>query len=270
MKYVLLIDGDNTLWDSDRVFLRAQEALIEVLRNRGVDLGPAPMKILRETDLELASQVGTFEYNFALLGRALVLASRGQEVREAATKAVRSTTIGRAPIWHDWARDAAAAMATVLEQEMPPLLTHAEELLSWLTKERKRDDRRLAVYLVSEGLARRIDRVVRHHQLDGGNTVFDGIRVLPRKTAPVLMNVVEEGRRLLDDQRARVLSLGDSLRRDVVPGNQIGAMTIYKPANFFGREEPKGAEQAPNYEVRDLGEALALIKSLIKHDRRTA
>ena len=51
-KLVILVDGDNTLWDTNKVFEEAQRAALATLAAHGFDLGKDGFSILREADIE--------------------------------------------------------------------------------------------------------------------------------------------------------------------------------------------------------------------------
>lgn len=261
MCIVLLLDADNTLWDTNAVFAKAQYAGIDILEQHGVSLSYSGLQRLREVDSYLIDELGTFEYDFDHLMQALILWVKGYEPRVAA----QSISHGEAILTEketSVARYAADALRTTLSNDIPPLLPGASSLLAWLSTQRSQPDRKIASFLVSEGDEGRLLRTVAHHGLDDGGDYFDGVRVVPSKTDESFRKIAAEGRALLRDDNARVICIGDSLRRDIAPANAIGAITIYKPAGFMGHESPGGPDDTPTHTVQSLADALTLVKSM--------
>jgi FMN phosphatase YigB (HAD superfamily) len=56
--------------------------------------------------------------------------------------------------------------------------------------------------------------------------------------------------------------IGDSLHRDIKPGNLTGFITVYKPSPYKGDEKPKDPKEEPNYRIRDLGDLIPILKNL--------
>ena len=58
------------------------------------------------------------------------------------------------------------------------------------------------------------------------------------------------------------ISVGDSLKRDIKFGNQAGFLTIYKPANFMGTEEPADKDEEPFFKIRSLDELPPILQEI--------
>ena len=69
---VLIFDADNTIWDTDAVFRKAQLALLKVFAKANLIARPnLELKVLRDLDMALAKRLGHAEYDFKLLAAAL-------------------------------------------------------------------------------------------------------------------------------------------------------------------------------------------------------
>ena len=96
--------------------------------------------------------------------------------------------------------------------------------------------------MFSDGKPDRLKRILKAHHLDAN--IFDDI-IIDKKSAAsfgtLKENAIERLRHMAEPSRLLFVMVGDSLRRDIVFANQAGFITVYKPANFFGNETPRGA-----------------------------
>lgn len=267
MNGVLLLDADNTIWDTNAVFAKAQDAGIDVLAKHGFSLSDGGLQRLREVDSHLINEMGTFEYDFGQLMEALILCVKGSDPR-AAAKSIADGTAALSEEETSVARSAADTLKATLSDTIPPLLPGAKSLLAWLGTELARPTKRTASFLISEGDERRLLKTLAHHGLDVIGKYFDGVRIVRRKDKESFQEIAAEGRALLHDDDAQVISIGDSLRRDIEPATAIDAITIYKPAGFMGNESPAGPDDTPTHTVQSLAEALTLVKSMAGNRKR--
>jgi FMN phosphatase YigB (HAD superfamily) len=257
LKEVVIFDGDNTLWDTDSVFRGAQIALLEVLEGNGFLRDPeAQLTVLRQVDQELASRLGAAEYDFRLLPVAMMLLySRGETPDRAADLAIAGERSAASEAGNRPAEDAYTAYRAAL-QSVPPLYGGAESLLQNLGK------RRAARLLFSEGARDRIERILRYHQLLE-RRLLDEVIIMPKDAVGYehakARALVWAGRTLTPRDKSLVFLLGDSLLRDIVPGNEAGFITIYKPSPFKGVEQPLSTAEAPALVVASLDEVLGHI-----------
>ncbi len=260
MKYIIISDADNTLWDTNAVFEQAQLAALATLAERGEDAGNLGLKRLRRVDLLLTQKLGKHEYDFEKLAIGLMLAADGFE-DERAVEVVAGNGTGTDPERVVAARRFGQTFRRILSDGLPPLLPGAESLFRWLKLELASVPRRAVSVLYSEGDATRIRRIVREHKLDQG--YFDLTEIVEEKNVAALDRVATRGRDILGDEPARLICLGDSLSKDIAPAKSIGAITLYKPAGFLGRETPADPSQEPSYRVDGLRKALQIISSLV-------
>jgi len=250
----ILLDGDNTLWDTNAVFARAQRALLRELALHGWRVGRLSLARLREVDGCLASRLNRKEYDFRVLARALMYDAEGRAPGEALSSAVSGK---RNAGEEDIIRRGVEKMEVELRR-IPPLLPGARALLAWIRAQRGKG----IVYavLISEGDRRRLQRIVEHHLGDHGSW-FDEVHILPSKEETIRRLVEGAGSRF--GGRVKSLMVGDSLNGDIEPAAKAGAITVYKPAEFLGKEE-LAVGWGPTYTVESLVEALGILNSVLQ------
>jgi len=252
---ILILDADNTLWDADAVFTRAQLAMIEILEQQGHVFPTDKLTFLRHVDRALVERYGTFEYDFRTLSKALVCAVKNDQVECESSPLHPDTSSATA--------EAFQAFRQTLDASVPELLLGAGELIAWLRAERSCASRRVAAILLSEGDQRRLDRIAHHYGLD--DSVFDHVHFLVTKDRESFAAAISEGRLVLGDPSALAVSIGDSLKRDVAPSKAAGCITVYKPHGFHGNEQPASAGEEPAHTVRTIHEALEIIERLLRN-----
>jgi len=242
---VLIVDADNTLWDTNQVFANAQLAMIRSLEEHGCRFPEPPLEALRRIDRRLAREFGKFEYDFSLLAERLMDEYFPGEMPSADRELA--------------AQGAAAELGSTLSTT-PDLLPGATDLLRWI-RDSRAHGARLAAILISEGDKSRLMRIASAHHLDHGT--FDRIEVLATKTAEVFQDAVSWGRLAVGTPSPVCIAIGDSIERDMRPARTAGCVTIYKPAGFHGNERSTTSEAEPDYRVSDLTEALAITQELL-------
>jgi FMN phosphatase YigB (HAD superfamily) len=149
-----------------------------------------------------------------------------------------------------------------LDTAIPGLLPYARTLLEWLAASRADSTTRIVSFLLSEGNPQRVQRIIRHYEPNSTGRFFDDVILVPDKDAATFSRIAGRGGNLVGSNDPIVVVIGDSLKRDIGPGNRIGAITIYKPAGFHGNESVRNAELRPDYEVADLDEARRVLVDL--------
>jgi phosphoglycolate phosphatase-like HAD superfamily hydrolase len=243
VEIVVILDGDNTLWDTNSSFEQAQLAILATLESAGHRLiATDKLATLRRVDHELIAHFGVKEYEFRVLVLALVRLAEGLSPREAAARAARdgAKSAEDEVIVEEAMREFNRSLA-----ELPPLLPGARALLEELATNQRS---RAITFLVSEGKDSRLTSVIDRHHL---GDYFEGITVTTDKRA-AMEACIAKGRNLLRSPGAKAVVVGDSLKADIANGNAVGAFTIYKPAGFLGSEAPDSAEDTPDVVANDL------------------
>jgi FMN phosphatase YigB (HAD superfamily) len=241
---VLVLDGDNTIWDTDAVFRSAQIALLEIFVEAGMISQPN-LEILRAVDRALMSKLGRAEYDFRLLSRALVYHFQNRTVSEAVNAALTQTSLTINPELPELAYQ---AFKRELEK-VPDLYPETVPAISTI----RASISPLITILFSEGNTTRIERILETHDVHRQG-LFDKI-VLAPKNKESFEQVKESGLQLLplsDKQEVAFVMVGDSIHHDIRPANQAGFATIYKPAAFKGVESPTEPDEQPSYTIQSL------------------
>jgi putative hydrolase of the HAD superfamily len=265
----VVVDADNTLWDTNAVFEDARRRMLSVLvdgpfgnRTGGVD--GEYRAVFRQLAGRLSLITGQNDLAVLARGMAVFLSDQGptsEEKRvEWAAQRVQNRRIPEDDSAAEACIQAAAESFQAALRTPPPLLDGAELLLrnirDWTTAH---PEHRWSV-LFSEGAPDRWQFAFEAHEIERGDQ-FDSI-VLREKT-PAAFGAVWEG---IEDALAspadesHVVTIGDSLKRDIQPANNLGWTTIYCPGDFKGHETPATESEAPDYTVSSLHEALDLLR----------
>ena len=302
--HALVLDADNTLWDTNAVFRRAGNRMIEVLdcstgrpdnsgstedsssskktEPRGGEGMSGGKDLLYRLSRHLPSmEAGNF--NLVQLARAAAFYRSAHQPRageeesteepspesgaeldpeeDRARWAARQAQTDRQPPQLDAAhiQKAAQAFRAVLNST-PPLLDGTQFLLDTVRKWRTaRPGRRMSV-LFSEGEADRLSVAFEAYHVGAGR-YFDDI-VLRKKTLRTFQEVrtaIERTVDRSDPPAAGIIVVGDSLRRDIRPANVVGCTTVYCPGDLWGREQPEGPEEEPDYRIDRVDEVVNLF-----------
>ncbi|MDH4744201.1 HAD family hydrolase [Sphingomonas sp. CBMAI 2297] len=240
----VFVDADNTLWDTDEVFARAQLALLEQVE-AAVGLKAATtdrLSFIRACDQAIAARHHDgLRYPPHLLVRALVFALQGQPSEVAARAA--------------WSNHLPSMLASVDEvalvkrffaalKQQPALRPGVVEGLMMLEKANA------TVLIVTEAARARVEETAAELGLTGHFT-----RVIEGKKRPDLFRRIV---RLTGDP-ATAYMVGDQLDRDIAPAKEAGLRTIYFPGNFVPRWTLDKEKVGPNHQVSDFAEAAAII-----------
>ncbi len=215
LKAHLFTDADNTLWDTDSVFVAAQlDMLRQIERLIGRD---APhdedrgLAFLRYVDQKIATaHPDHLRYPPALLAQGLAMVLEGRDVEEAVAQ-VTGPEVGSA---HAFEPAQTRFLETI--QKLPPLRKGVREGLVAAS------EAEISVTIVTEENAERCRKFVAGHRLDH---LIGGL-VSVRKTA----------RAYLDLKRtvgtARCFMVGDQIDRDIAAAAAAGFTTFYFPGGF--------------------------------------
>jgi len=248
---LLVLDGDNTLWDTSSVFVKAQLGLLDVLHRAGVCGAPTTeLAFVRRVDALLAERLQNFEYDPRDLASVLVRHFTAEEVPQIETSVeLAIAEQGCAPAEAVALVEAAAAAFRTGLEAIPALFPGVAETLREL-RHRWPSDGRLAIALFTEGERSRVERVLSAHE-DVLADVFDDIIFAP-KDAQAFTDVRQRlAARLPTAMRAgsRAIMVGDALTRDIGSANEAGYTTVYRPAAFRGNEQPRTEAERPTYVI---------------------
>lgn len=264
MKAVLIFDGDNTLWDTDSVFRNAQLALLKILAKDKLLTDPeSQLKVLRMLDKELFSQIGRFEYDFKVLSAAAAYYYfKKLPLQDAVKKAISNAKNGKSSELAVLINDAFHAFEQCLN-EIPSLYPDAETILSCICTLRA-SKAPIATVLLSEGKFSRLKRILEAHKIEE-RSFFDAI-IIDEKNKQTFEKAKLLGQEYLSklgySTMPFFLLIGDSLKRDIKFGNQVGCITVYKPSPFMGREESHELDEQPCYTIQNLSELPLLLNKL--------
>jgi putative hydrolase of the HAD superfamily len=154
---------------------------------------------------------------------------------------------------------AATAFQSALETP-PPLLDGARSLLRTVRAWREAGPDRRTSVLFSEGEPDRLRVAFRAYRI-GNGTYFDEI-VLKEKSPRTYRQVCQTIATFVDGSPpppSGIVVVGDSLKRDIRPANAAGCTTVYCPGELWGRENPEGPEERPDYVVERIDEMPSLF-----------
>lgn len=262
----IVVDADNTLWDTNAVYGTARRRMVSVLSE---DQPDRPKDEHRDVLRQLARRLSLIhgQNDLALLARGMALFLSADEPDGEVGRiewAARRAEAGASP--EDGAEEAriqaaADAFRTAL-RTVPPLLSGAEALLRAVEDWKAARPARRQSVLFSEGDPDRLEIAFDAYGIGSGRH-FDDI-VLREKTREAFSDV----RGSIVDALAHVPAstpepsvavIGDSLKRDIRPANGVGCTTVYCPGAFKGHETPESPAEAPDHTVSSLGDALDVL-----------
>ncbi|PWE53646.1 hypothetical protein DEM27_24155 [Metarhizobium album] len=224
---LVLVDADNTLWDTDGVFARAQLSLLLAVENAVGRHSQAESRLdyVRSFDQALAEQhhLG-LRYPPRLLIQALAFALQDVPQQEAVRRA-----------WSDGTQSGVAS-ETVSQIErafFDMIAAHPSLLPGVVTGLRDLSVAGATTVVLTEGSRKRVMRTIDHHGLGGFiDRIFE---------APKTLRMFERVKSLAGSGQT-IYMIGDQLTRDIRPASEAGLKTIYIPGAF----QPKWEQQAGN------------------------
>lgn len=247
----IFVDADNTLWDTDGVFARAQLDLLDKIEAAAGRSAPAErLAFIRRFDQGLAQQHHKrLRYPPRLLVQATALGLGGAP----SDKAVRAALLGGAhPVPEQQAlsfeRDFLEAIGRT-----PPLRPGVIEGLDALRAAG------CLVLVLTEGS---LERVRRTAEVAGLTGHFDRIIESPKQ--PSLYARI----RRLTGAPERAYMIGDQLDRDIAPAKAAGLTTIYFPGGFQPRWTPREEEIGPDFRIDSFAQVPVIV--LGEAERRAA
>lgn len=255
---ILIVDGDNTLWDTNAIFETAQLNMLRCLDKEVSNIDPKTEFLkLREFDDILVKHYKKHEYNFSVLALALYLFFKGAKRDEAISRACKvfenKLNVGEIEI--------AIKCSNIFKNDLkkfPPLFKNVKETLNVLK------EYGCILILSSEGNKERVREIIKYYSFE---EYFDYI-VNERKSFEQFKEAKNIGikmwgsRYLGNETIPKIIVIGDLLDRDIRFGNQIGAITIYKPGGYKGHQISRDKDEIPNYEIKNIGEVIDILSKL--------
>lgn len=215
---VVLVDADNTLWDTDAVFREAQLlvlARVEVAMGRTCATADR-LAFIRSYDQALAQNHHLhLRYPAQLLVRSVEAGLAGIAPEVAARDIVAGRTLTSGPL--------VPAHVEAIVSDYMQALTCTPRLLSGVDEGiRAAKDAGLRLFVMTEGRIKKQKRILELHGLLGS---FEGVWEMTKERSQFDRIV---GR----FAGSRVVVIGDQPDRDIVPAKAAGCLTVLVPSRF--------------------------------------
>jgi hypothetical protein len=267
---ILVIDGDNTLWDTNKVFEKAQRWLIRSL-SRAKPRSQTNSTILsfdqlRKVDDLLVQESGRHEYDFQLLVLALLFLQKGRTEKDSVSLALSELREHPDSVDAKWAAKISQVFRLKL-QKIPSLLPSVNRTLKELLLLKTCYKGRLALILLSEGDEARIRPILECHF--GTRRIFDVLQIVERKSEDTLRDAQIQGSKVLESEsgssqiQCHLVVIGDSIESDIVPGNSVGAITIYIPGGYKGVESFTSDEKRPQRVLTSFSQIPEIVERIL-------
>ncbi|MEJ8824292.1 HAD family hydrolase [Variovorax humicola] len=238
---VMLVDADNTLWDTDGVFANAQLALLtEIEALSGIKCPEQDrLAYVRRHDQALAAvHHQHLKYPIQMLGSSLLSGLNGQTAEDAATALVngRATRVS----FKTAIVDRAISHYADALGKIPELLPSVIEGLQAAWK------RNISIIVLTEGRIEKQRSTIEAHHLGG---YFSGVWEVKKDR--------EQFERLCRRfDGALVVVIGDQPDRDIVPAKQAGCMAVLVPSRFRPSWRTEADEQAADFVAENFSIAI--------------
>lgn len=270
---ILVIDGDNTLWDTNSVFENAQRWLLESLRKARPSISTIlSFEQLRQVDELLILHLGRQEYDFQLLVLALISLQKG--IAETDVAHVAMSELQENPDSMDAKLAAKMSLAFRLKlKEIPSLLPSVSRSFEELLQLKTHYKGQLALILLSEGDRTRITPILEFYF--GKKRVFDAIHIVERKSEDTLHEAQVRGSKVLEIEsgcsqiQSQLVVVGDSITSDIALGNSVGAITIYIAGSYRGIEVPTSNRERPKIVLKSFCQLPKLVENILINTSRT-
>jgi putative hydrolase of the HAD superfamily len=253
-KNIAIWDGDNTLWDTNEVFTTAQKTILRRLKENGLPADPdRDFALLRAIDDLLIEFYQRREYEVHYLPLCLLSHYRGHSALVYGVKSIIASP----------ADGIALSLARRLGSEFKEGLKRIPDLFPGVIEGLAsiRATGRTLLILYSEGSEARLKATCEYHNM---SAYFDDI-VISDKSLANWMKVKDRAVSLFkkvfrsEESNPTLYVIGDSLERDIGPGNHVGAKTIYKPGGYKREEMPTSSEYAPTITVKSMSDVVAIL-----------
>lgn len=243
---LIVFDGDNTLWDTNEVFLNAQLEFIDCLSENGIQVGHSEGIIkLREIDQGLIGLLGRAEYDFVYLWRALVNHYEHGKMNISQDELQVPLKGEDIPVQRFLQR----------LTDMPQLLPEAKDTVRALNASLRLQGHCL-IGIFSEGKLSRLRRVFEHHS--DLITLMDFVAVGAKTPENYLAIVNDAGM-----QHSSKMMVGDSIRKDIEPAHLAGYTTVFIPSRYVEQNAGVEASVRADFTLGALQDLPPLFHSLL-------
>lgn len=246
----LITDADNTLWDTDRVYVDAQLWMLgEIERDLGIRYGGSDrLAYIRNVDQLLATRHhGGLRYPSVLLAVALRKVLTGVAIERAVLESLQ-TMEGR-----KLAEDLAAKFDGMLMA--PPILrTGVKEGLTAVR------EIGIPILVATEGTVERTRARLRHWDIENEITTV--------LSAPKSRELFSRAAKLLKVSATQCLVVGDQLDRDIAFATAAGCTTVYFPGTFSPSWSPTIEQVRPDYVIASFDEVPRIISCALAETKR--
>ncbi|KYK38624.1 MAG: HAD family hydrolase [Theionarchaea archaeon] len=248
---LVIFDLDNTLVDRNAVFENAQREIIE--RTKGCKATERDMRVLREMDSILIEKKKSHLYPFEILALSLwFYYHKNITMEESILKSLsafedksrKSKEIEEAIVR---AEETASIFNDIINGPAKPF-EGVKEVLETMKK------RGYKMILLSESSELMQRKTLEVHNL---KHYFDDIILCAQKNKKCFLDIKKQWGGD-DSGTVRFFVVGDGIERDIVPGNEAGAVTVWKPGNFNPGVRGPGVKQ-PDYSVEDIRDLLTIL-----------
>lgn len=240
----MFVDADNTLWDTDGVFAKAQLNLLGAIEDvTGRKCGEIDrLAFVRVTDQRLAERhhLG-LRYPPRLLVNALAAVLHGEDCE----RAVDRTLTGSGVVYVDDKMAAPVIESYFFDLSLLPVLRPGVEAGLLALR-----DAGCSVLIVTESARAKVARTA--EQL-GLSNCFS--RIIEGVKRPDLYQRVLR----LTKMSNHAFMIGDQLDRDIGPAKAAGLKTIYFPGGFRPRWTMKTDSVQPDYVVKTFAEVPSIV-----------
>jgi putative hydrolase of the HAD superfamily len=261
--YILIFDADNTLWDTNSVFLKAQIALLEPFSSEGyITNASDSVEVLRSIDQILMEELGVHEYDFRYLAKALLF--HFSEKLDYKSSVERALKVGNSYLIPQRERILNIAFRNykLILKSIPPLLPGVSDLLNNL-KLLKSQLENVITILFSEGDVIRLEKIIQKFNFRRYSYFND--LIIAKKTKDSFLAAKELAYKHIKGSFNHDIStivIGDSLKRDIIPANEAGFITIYVPSNFQGIEKPRNKMETPTFQISNISELYETLRGI--------
>ncbi|RJP25076.1 MAG: HAD family hydrolase [Candidatus Abyssobacteria bacterium SURF_5] len=242
---LVVLDADNTLWDTDLVYAKSQLILLSEIEKHLKVTAPSDDKLsfLRRMDQNLARLHNyNLEYPARLLINALALALTGHSPLVSVREAVRTGTdvLGR-----DFINEMEMLFIKKLKSEIPPLRIGVRQGV------KKLHQRGGLLVILTEGNRDKCKLLLNKYELSN----YIHKILVARKEVRIYQEILAE----FDVASQSNYMVGDQLDRDIAPAKEAGFYTIYFAGGFQPFWMPAVRDICPHFTISSFEELPHLI-----------
>ena len=117
------------------------------------------------------------------------------------------------------------------------------------------------IILSSEGDKERVRRIIKHYSIEEyfDHILYERKSVEQFKEAKNIGLSIWHSRHIGNETISKIMVIGDLLDRDIRFGNQIGAITVYKPGGYKNHQIARDKDERPDYEIKEICELIDIL-----------